>query len=671
MPGSYRTWTNPPLPNPATSLDLEQLAIRESEQIEWKENVADVDSVVATLSAFANDLANLGGGYVICGAAEAKNEHGFPLLVKKGLTANRMREVEGQVLQRCRDCVSPPITPIVQELPSDHPSRRILVFIQPSTGTAHTFQSRGQGAKHFVRLSRETREARNGTSRELLVRKGVQEAWDRRICSSASVADIDLLALRDALYRMRVFSSEYGVESYISDEVRLSAFVPPLCIREPLTNELKPRNFAVLLFGRDPQKFIPGAVGLFSIYPGNDRSEPTAERHELAGTIIEQARRLGELLDVQSFTAFDKTDSAAPNAVKYPKRALYEAMGNALAHRDYEMNDPTRVTVFEDRIEVMSPGSLPYGVQLEDYRAGRASPRWRNQTLAWFFNKLQIAQAEGQGIPTILKSMQEEGCPPPIFDADDVRVLCVLPAHPRHALLREVREVEQSLAVGDFSVAQAAVTRLLARDPMNVRALQLFGEVQTALRDPAPVTRWLDQHGAAVKSLPRAVLVQLSEALMAGEEVTDSQRGRASNLLRQAASGYFEERELRKLVVAMLRSRDEQAALDIIERHIQSRPDLEDNASLQQLRGDAYIGLARKCRNVASRRTNPQAVRERSRNQFDFYTREAEKHLARAESLSVDSVLTSIIQRNREFLEGLKRWRIGPWRRHQHKRVGR
>jgi ATP-dependent DNA helicase RecG len=85
--------------------------------------------------------------------------------------------------------------------------------------------------------------------------------------------------------------------------------------------------------------------------------------------------------------------------MKYPKRALYEAMGNALAHRDYELVDPTRLTVFSDRIEIHSPGSLPLGVELAAFREGRAGPKWRNQALAWFFSRLQLAQAEGQGIP--------------------------------------------------------------------------------------------------------------------------------------------------------------------------------------------------------------------------------------------------------------------------------
>lgn len=50
------------------AVDLQELWRRVIEQTEWKENVANIDDVVETLSAFANDLANLGGGYVVCGA---------------------------------------------------------------------------------------------------------------------------------------------------------------------------------------------------------------------------------------------------------------------------------------------------------------------------------------------------------------------------------------------------------------------------------------------------------------------------------------------------------------------------------------------------------------------------------------------------------------------------
>src|SRR5438128_98434 len=122
-----------------TRIDLKTLSVRESEQVEWKANVADTDDVVETLAAFANDWSNLGGGYVVCGAKEDKDEHGFPRLVITGLAANRLKEVEGRVLTGCRERVSPSIAPSVEELPTDSPDRRVLVFIMPATRSAHLF----------------------------------------------------------------------------------------------------------------------------------------------------------------------------------------------------------------------------------------------------------------------------------------------------------------------------------------------------------------------------------------------------------------------------------------------------------------------------------------------------------------------------------------------------
>lgn len=412
-------------------IDLAQLAERENEQTEWKENVADVDDVVATLCAFANDLQNLGGGYVVCGAREERDAHGFPVLVRAGLTSARLKEVENIVLTRCRERVSPPLAPLVEEIDAGDPARRILVFLQPATGSAHMFRRRDDGAKHYVRVSRSTLEARNGILRDLLVRKGALEPWDRRPCNAATVNDIDLLSLRDALQRMGVFTPDRGVDPYLVEGVTLSPFVPSLCVSEPLSGVLRPRNYAVLLFGREPQRFIPGAFSIFSAYPGRDRVSPVARRFEIPGTLLDQARRLSELLDAEAVTLFDKTDLDSPNAEKYPRRALQEAMINALAHRDYELADPARVTSYRDRVELISPGSLPIGVTLDALRSGAVTPRWRNQALAWFLSRLQLAQAEGQGIQTIRSTMLATGCPAPIFDATEVSVTCVLKAHPR------------------------------------------------------------------------------------------------------------------------------------------------------------------------------------------------------------------------------------------------
>lgn len=414
-------------------IDLKELASRESEQVEWKENVADVEDVARTIAAFANDYSNLGGGYVVCGAREARDEHGFQKMEIPGLTAGRLKEIEGRVLALCREKVNPPVAPLLEELPAATEDRRILIFIVPATGDAHTFRSSDDSGKYYIRISRETREARNGVLRELFVRKRVQEPWDRRCHPAATIDDIDLLALREVMKRVGLWDDSRGLEDYLSATVQLSPFVPTLCVREGLTNILRPRNFALLLFGRNIQRFFAGAISSFSVYPGCDRSEPFAVRIMLDGDILDQIKYILDKLKSEAYTVMDKTGQQLPNLAKYPQRALHEAVINAFAHRDYESNQPVRVTVFSERIEIFSPGALPSAIDQARFLDGRATPYWRNQALAWFFNKLQLAQAEGQGIATIYRTMREEGCPSPSFELSLDSVLCTLPAHPRYA----------------------------------------------------------------------------------------------------------------------------------------------------------------------------------------------------------------------------------------------
>ena len=166
------------------NIDLKELSIRESEKVEWKENGDDkniVVSIVKTISAFANDISNLGGGYVVCGAKETKDEYGFPKVEYIGLTSEKLKEIEGKVMQHCRDYVNPSIIPIIHEIPvvSDK-SKKILVFVILAGNHAYLYRD-GQISTYYVRLSRETREARNGILTQLLTMKQKLEYFDKKV----------------------------------------------------------------------------------------------------------------------------------------------------------------------------------------------------------------------------------------------------------------------------------------------------------------------------------------------------------------------------------------------------------------------------------------------------------------------------------------------------------
>ena len=423
------------------NIDLNELSLRESERVEWKENGDDIDvvkKIVKTISAFANDISNFGGGYVVCGAKEIKDDYGFPKVQYKGLTANKLKEIEGKVTQHCRDYIHPALSPIIEEIinPEDS-STRILVFVILASPDAHIYRD-GQTSTYYVRISRETREAKNGILTQLLIKKQKIEYFDKRVNNTATEADIDVLLFRDSMQEMGLLFPEKSLADYFSDREQIAELITPIFVRTGLDNILRPRNFTLLMFGKKASitALFTEAYTVLSIYRGIDRSESTAERYIFTGSIIEQAKKSIELLNSQIYTAFDK-NSNKPNQVKYPIRALQEAVINAIVHRDYEIPEPIRITVFTNRIEIQSPGALHWGVDREKFLQGRASPKWRNQSFAYLFNKLQLAQSEGQGIPTIIRTMKEEGCPAPIVEIESESLTCILPANPRHQLIRE------------------------------------------------------------------------------------------------------------------------------------------------------------------------------------------------------------------------------------------
>ncbi len=633
-------------------LDLKELSTRESEQVEWKRNVADIEDLLRTVTAFANDYQNLGGGYIVCGAEELRDEHGFPRVETPGLTSNRFKEIEGKLMNDSRTKIDPPVTPLVEELPGSVEGQRILIFIVPASPHPHCYRASGADAsRYYVRLSRETIEARNGILRELLVRKQAIEPWDRRPNPDATLTSIDLLAFRDVLQQAAVWNPSMGMEDYFEERNRLSALVPSLGARRPLDTNLRPRNFALILFAKEPTTFIPGAWTKVSAYPGKDRSEPTAERHEITGSVVEQARKALDLLKTHASTAFDK-ESPDPNAPKYPERALQEAVINAIVHRDYEINEPTNITIFADRIEIRSPGGLPRTVDREKFLQGSASPSWRNQSLAWFFNKLQLAQAEGQGIPTIFRTMLQLGSPTPTFDLEESAVTCILPAHPRHEMLRHVAEVERLLIQQDFEAAEARLVPLLEKQPAAPRLLELLSQIATTQNRPEWIGEWIRRHKLAPQDLPASTIFLLSDALRESASIEDKTLGKS--WIETVSSRRLQGDEVKRAALALRKmGRDEDAVRLITNLISRTSNSLTIPAMLYDIRARAKIDLAKRCMDTGRSRQVDKNLQAKAWEQCRRYLEEAESDIIKAVESEPNGREREFYEKDLEFVRNL------------------
>lgn len=128
---------------------------------------------------------------------------------------------------------------------------------------------------------------------------------------------------------------------------------------------------------------------------------------------------------------------------KIPEAAFREAVANALIHRAWDVDSQIRVSMFDDRIEIVSPGGLPSGITAEEYLSGRLSVL-RNRNLANVFYRLGFVEILGTGI-TRIKQLYEESLIKPEFEVSENAIKIMLPVFESNVNLTEDEKVIYTL----------------------------------------------------------------------------------------------------------------------------------------------------------------------------------------------------------------------------------
>lgn len=196
-----------------------------------------------------------------------------------------------------------------------------------------------------------------------------------------------------------------------------------------------PRNVALLFFSDDPDRLFPGAridVVRFQDDAGGD----VLEEHIFRGPLHRQVRDcLGYLRNlVGQFVRKHPDRPEASTWVAYPLAAIEEALVNAVHHRDYRAEQPTKVYIYPKELTVTSyPGPVP-GLKLADFTPGRRIPQVpaRNRRIGELLKELKLAETRSTGVPKIFQAMAANGSPEPGFEFDEGRTYftVVLPIHP-------------------------------------------------------------------------------------------------------------------------------------------------------------------------------------------------------------------------------------------------
>ena len=124
---------------------------------------------------------------------------------------------------------------------------------------------------------------------------------------------------------------------------------------------------------------------------------------------------------------------------KIPEEAFREAIANALIHRTWDMESEIRVSMFDDWIEIVSPGGLPAGITEDEYLAGKLSVL-RNRILANVFYRLGFVEIFGTGI-TRIKQLYKDGLSKPDFEVSENTIKTVLPVLEKNLGLTEDEKI--------------------------------------------------------------------------------------------------------------------------------------------------------------------------------------------------------------------------------------
>jgi ATP-dependent DNA helicase RecG len=331
-------------------------------------------------------LANAHGGVLLLGIGAS----GQPV----GLAAPAA--VQEQVIAAAL-LAEPPLVLPLPELVSL--AGRALCAVHVPPGLSQVYNVKGQ---YLTRAGKENRVLGTAELRTLLIARG-EGHFEAAIAPGAGSAELDDDAIARYLERL----------SGLPATSPASALLARGCLKRTPQGDVAPTYAGILLFGRNPQQFLPSAEIIAVRYAGTTMSDEFV-REDIRGPLGDQIRRAEAFLTANMRRGMRIRGFTREEVAEYPLAVAREAVVNAVGHRDYSLRgDSIRLLMFSDRMEVYSPGRLPGHVTLDNLLTERFS---RNEVIVQVLSDLGFIERLGYGIDRMIAAMQEAGLPAPRFE---------------------------------------------------------------------------------------------------------------------------------------------------------------------------------------------------------------------------------------------------------------
>jgi ATP-dependent DNA helicase RecG len=390
----------------ASIAELERLMTDlESDQVERKESLARPDEIRQAICAFANDLPDhQSPGYVFVGVSDDGRPTGLRITDELLRNLANMRD-DGNILPLPRivvqsaTLVAIPVA-VVEVFPSETPPVRYRGQVWVRVGPRRALAT--------------LEEERRLTERQVAGTR----TFDRRPCLDAPLEELLAEPFRNE-YLPRVVDANVIAQNTRTVEEQLASLRFFDLQRRVCTHA------GVLMFGRDPLQFLPGAFIQFVRYEGESLADPVQDEKAITGNLLTQLLQLDNLLPLQIRTARDSsTGLRHEDFPDYPLVAVRELALNAIMHRTYEgTSAPARINWFAGRVEIQNPGGLYGQVTPQNYE--RVSD-YRNPVIAEAMKILGYVERFGTGITRANAALTSNGNPPAEFVFEATHVLVTI-----------------------------------------------------------------------------------------------------------------------------------------------------------------------------------------------------------------------------------------------------
>ena len=460
--------------------DLVNLRVVESTRVEFKADF-NPNPVIHTICAFANDIDNIGGGYIVIGVEERDGSPVFPL---KGIEQSRVDDVLKRLVGLCH-CIEPLYNPIVEPVLFQG-VYLVVVWVPGGHGRPYKASKDAlsdRSAKlYYIRKFSSTIVASPQEEKELFYASS-DIPFDDRPNLLADVGDLDVGLMREHL--REIGSDLYdqsegtGVEEIAEDLQLLSG--PP--------ENRKPRNVGILMFSEHPERYFR-----FARIEVADIPKPTGEgmtEKVFRGPIQRQLR--DALAYIENYTVKARVrkrdDRAEADVVyNYPFRAVEEILSNAVYHCSYQIAEPITVRITPQSIEITSFPGFDRSITDEDVAAHRFRARiYRNRRIGDFLKELRLIEGRNTGFPNAFAALERNGSGEPVFETDENRgfLSVTIPVHPeflpegRKAARADEYEGRVLAALGDGPLTLTELARAMGYKGISKR---LSATVESMLR---------------------------------------------------------------------------------------------------------------------------------------------------------------------------------------------